>query len=869
MEKIELLAAGALEGRLRLSRSEETWDLTFTAHSSWVRWKASRGFRFTAISALPYLPFNRFLGGSEYQWPTGPGEPEPADHDIAPRTWEKLPGGHGVYYNHDQNYGALGIVALDEALRFKGVGSRRFIASKETGDTEIAITFPEWRHSDTVLEARKENRIVRQPLLIQVTASEQASVQIRNAALREPETTVGSGALRPTPFQPQSLPLNGDWELAWTEKGAGPPTSGWRTVRVPGSVHYQWLEASKVFSRESEWISSKEWWYRRRITLPPAMQGKPLRLAFDATDYYADVWLNGKHIGRHEGYIDPYFFELGEIPNTSELLVRVWTPVSYYWKHRPYTIKGAYGAVDQKPDDITALGITRSVRLTPQPAATIRDIAVNTRLTPEGAEVEVTLDRDGGDSWEITLSPRNFRSPTSYQARGSGNRIVIPVKDPQLWWTWDHGNPNLYTLDVRLLDSSGHPADSRSIAIGIREIEKIGWNFFLNRKQMFIRGTNYYGAVFMAEANRQVYERDVNLMLQMNVNAIRLHCHFSNPEMYDLADERGILIWQDFLEAWYPHDTQFSLRASALYDNHIRYVRNHPSIAIWATSDEEDWENYRDLTKHLAPRLFLHDPQRRPVIRSTGRFGDAHVYHGWYNGTVWDYTRLNADFVSELGATSLPNYETLNKFMGGKWPIAAHAEEWTWRRLQIPEAMRAWGEPGMMTMEEYVPQTQAYVARLFQIALERMRQRKSEGAGGIFHFHAIDIWPSVTMAAIDIERRPTKVFDVVRRSFSPVAATFQYDRDEWKRGEQVRCAIWAINDRWNAVPNASVEWRIVDEQNVLRAQGRWPAPMSADSSQRLGDATWTSDTPGRYRLIASVHSAGATISENVFEFRVK
>ena len=75
---------------------------------------------------------------------------------------------------------------------------------------------------------------------------------------------------------------------------------------------------------------------------------------------------------------------------------------------------------------------------------------------------------------------------------------------------------------------------------------------------------------------RPAYERDMKLMLGMNVNMIRLHCHFANPEFYDLADESGVLIWQDYLEAWYPHDTDFSLRAAALYDNHIRYVRKSP-----------------------------------------------------------------------------------------------------------------------------------------------------------------------------------------------------------------------------------------------------------------------------------------------------
>jgi beta-mannosidase len=373
----------------------------------------------------------------------------------------------------------------------------------------------------------------------------------------------------------------------------------------------------------------------------------------------------------------------------------------------------------------------------------------------------------------------------------------------------------------------------------------------------------------MSEMNRAKYERDLKLMLAMNVNMIRLHCHFSNREFYDLADENGVLIWQDFLEAWYPRDRGFSQRAAALYDNHIRYARNHPSVALWATSDEEDFENYHDLTKHLAPRAYFLDPQRRPVVRSTGRFGDSHVYHGWYNGTIWQYTRMTGQFVSELGATGLPNYETLEKYMPGTWPIRDHAEEWTWRRLQIPEAMRAWGDPGGMTLKEYIPQTQAYVARLFQIALENMRRRKWNGASGILHFHAIDIWPSVTMAAIDFDRVPTKTYYTVKRSFEPVAALFEYDRDKWKRGEPFRCGLWAVNDRWEPVPGATLRWSLAGPGGAALREGSFPVSLEADSVVKLGAAEFTADRPGPHELRAEmVDSRGRRISENIFEFRV-
>jgi beta-mannosidase len=879
---VELLETGPLRGRLRLTRTGESWEIVWTASSAWFRWKASRGFRFASISASPYLPFDRCVSGSEYTGPNGPGEEESEPAQIGPREWATLPGGHMVYYQRAEDYGALGIAALDTELRWRGAGTRRFIAERPAGQSEIAITFPVWAGADTPIEARREYRMLAQPVLVQVSRTAGADQpNVVTPAAREPNVEVRHAAA--APFRRSAMSLDGAWELAFVEKGAGPPTSGWRTVQVPGSAHTQWLKPEQIYTHAAEWISGKEWWYRRSFRVPESFRGQRLRLQFDATDYYADVYVNGVSIGRHEGYIDPYEYDITDQVRAgadNEILVRVWTPVSYYWRHRPFTIKGAYGAVDQKPDDITALGITRSVRIVASTGAVIRDVAVDTRLVGAGASVEVGLQaelpagEDGpGYTWELTLTPRNFTSDERYQVRalagGGPARLAIAVAKPRLWWTWDHGAPNLYTLDVRLLDGAGRAVDGQSVAVGIREIEKIGWDFYLNHKRMFIRGTNYYDKIYMSEMDRARYERDMQLMLGMNVNMIRLHCHFSNHEFYDLADERGVLIWQDFLEAWYPHDRGFAQRAAALYDNHLRYARNHPSVAIWITSDEEDFENYREITKHLAPRPCLLDPQHRPVQRSTGRFGDSHVYHGWYDGSIWEYTQMQERFVSELGATSLPNYETLAGFMADQWPIKDHAAEWVWRKLQIPEAMRAWGDPGGMTMKEYIPQTQAYVARLFQIALERMRERKHEGAGGVLHFHAIDIWPSVTMAAIDFERRPTKVYDTVRRSFEPVAALFQYDRDKWKSGAAFTCGLWAVNDRWEAVNGATVRWDIERPGGAVVHSGTYAVSLEADAAVRLGNAEWTAAEPGRYELHAAVVDArGKQISENIYEFQV-
>lgn len=917
-DRIEIMEDGPWRSRVKLLGSRlgdrrETWEFTCLAGSPVLQWKttldrgeagASYGFFFSSVSAAPYEPFDRWIDGEETRFPDGWETDNPPDRKIGAVDFVDLPGRHLLYYQRQENYGALGFYELDQTLTWKGIGARQFYAAKpltvDQRSTEIALAFPRWKGTETVLEGRREFRKFRQPIVSVVGQSEPVK-DLRGSRIEKPEATSITGLpvaelKRETEERSLDFSLNGQWRLNWAEKSEGEKLGyqraefndgSWQTVNVPGTVHTQILPPDKVYTKDAEWVSAKEWWYRRSLTVPAPAAGRRLWLKFEATDYYADIYLNGELLGRHEGYIDPYQFDVtGKLKFDAEnrLAVRVWTPVSYYWRHRPYTVKGSYGAVDQKPDKITPLGITRPVHLIARGPIAIQDLAVETQINQDGsADLIIDLALDAGDDHEVeltlSLSPRNFSAPNglrlrsvlTYSPGSAPRRFVIHVEKPELWWTWDHGRPNLYTLDA-VVKVDGNLSDHRSIAVGIRRIEHIDWKFYLNGRRMYIRGTNSYYNLFLSEVHRTDYARDLELMRKMNINMIRLHCHFTNPDFYDLCDELGILIWQDYLEAWYPEDRAFSIKAATLYDPLIKYVRNHPSVAIWATSDEESLENYRDLTKHLEPRLFVNDPQRRPVVRSTGRYGDAHVYHGWYGGSIWEYSRVSEKFISELGATALPNYESLIRFLPNHWPIKDHEEEWVFHKLQIFEAMRAWGEPGEMSLREYIPQTQDYVARLFQLAIERMRREKYQPAGGILHFHAIDIWPSVTMAALDFYRQPTKAYFTVQRSFQMAVPSFAYDRDAWQKGELVKTELWLINDHWYAIPDATVTWRLLDRDGKTILAGRAPNPvtLAPDSAVKLSDLSFQVETPGQYTLWAKITDPnGQAVSENNYEFKVK
>lgn len=216
-------------------------------------------------------------------------------------------------------------------------------------------------------------------------------------------------------------------------------------------------------------------------------------------------------------------------------------------------------------------------------------------------------------------------------------RVEIPVKQPRLWWTWDLGKPELYTLETRLSDLAG-VADARRFHVGIERFSGAAISSsstasggaraapISTRTRGFLRWTGHD-------------TRDLDVIQKMNVNTIRIHCHFENPEFYDLADERGLLLWQDFLEAWYPHRHRILAPcAVALYDNHIRLVRNHPSIAVWAPAMRGYLELPRFVEAPGGPRVVAGPagPLGAAFHRTLGRRAP---HDGWYGDSIWSTPR--------------------------------------------------------------------------------------------------------------------------------------------------------------------------------------------------------------------------------------
>src|ERR1700687_2677066 len=108
----------------------------------------------------------------------------------------------------------------------------------------------------------------------------ESNKSVKQTPARKPEYHVELATGIPSPFKPDAISLDGDWELAHGEKGAG-PQSDWKHVTVPGTVHTQILAPPKFYTHEADWISYQEWWYRKTFRVPAQFQPRHVRLQFD------------------------------------------------------------------------------------------------------------------------------------------------------------------------------------------------------------------------------------------------------------------------------------------------------------------------------------------------------------------------------------------------------------------------------------------------------------------------------------------------------------------------------------------------------------------------------------------------------------
>jgi beta-mannosidase len=638
--------------------------------------------------------------------------------------------------------------------------------------------------------------------------------------------------------------------------------------------------------------------FRRRFQGPALSLEQTARLVFHGVDYFAEVTLNGTRLGSHEGYFQRFAFDVTDVlAEENELVVRVDAPREPLdiWPNRKRLIKGIFQHHDCRPgswspsrgQDEGTGGIWNRVELVVSATAYVDSLRVAPTLMEDGSarlRAEATVVSRGRRALRARLVVAPAVDPQDgletsreviLQPGVNDLGFVVTVPSPRLWWTWDHGAPDLYWAGLHLLDGD-EELDRLSVRFGIREVKiDEGWTWTLNGRRFFPRGTNIIPTQWLSEYDQEMIGRDARLLREANVNGVRVHAHVQRSEMYDVLDEAGILVWQDFALQWsYEESDEFAQEACRQIQDMVRQLYNHPCIAVWCCHNEPS-VNRTTLDPLLAAAARQADSSRFVDVASDFRF---HTYPGWYQGSYREFTGLPAaPFVTEFGAQALPDVESLRLMFSPEdmWP--PNWDEWTYHDFQYHWTFHLAGVEMGESIEELAASSQAYQAKLLQFAIETYRRERHRRITGLFQFMFMDCWPAITWSVVDYWRRPKEGYYALQRAYQPVLPSIRLLTDEVSQGMGLRYEVYVLNDLHRGFRGAVLSHRVraPDGGVVFEDEGALDVPADGLVRHRRfhpdapgwiapGDAS-----PGRYAIeVELVGTDGKVIADNRAAFRV-
>lgn len=397
------------------------------------------------------------------------------------------------------------------------------------------------------------------------------------------------------------LSLNGTWKALTDKENLGEADgfyeidfddSDWKPIKVPG----HWQEEGFP---EYQGIL----WYRHKFQIPDELKQffKIIRLRFAGVFYYCKIWLNEEYVGDHEGYFDTFDFNItGLLDKENTLAVKV---VCDEEKDRSSKrqITGVFSDWDASDPLFNPGGIWNDVSLVETGPTYIKNLEIKSEIIDETSaklyfRLEMMTETKGEKKFQLEIQPKNFQGSEikeEFYEKFEKEQIEvereIELEDAQFWWTWDHGYPSLYSFKISIFDGE-KLSDEKIQTIGLREfkreIKNRIWEFYLNRKRIYIRGSNYAPSSHrVAYITRENIEEDIDLVVEANLNMLRVHAHVDRIEFHEICAEKGVLIWQDFPLQW-GYNMKIKETAKDQIKNMARHLQNYPSQGIYCCHNE-------------------------------------------------------------------------------------------------------------------------------------------------------------------------------------------------------------------------------------------------------------------------------------------
>ena len=626
------------------------------------------------------------------------------------------------------------------------------------------------------------------------------------------------------------------------------PGNGWLPATVPGDVHLDLLANKKIFDpfyRDEEsrlqWIENESWEYRVTFDATPQLLSRSnVDLVFDGLDAAAQVYLNGTQVLNADN-----MFRVWRIPVKGRLragqnLLRVVFPSPITaaeavantdpWQPRTktadktYIRKAAYEyGWDWGPRFVTS-GIWRPVRVEAWDKVRIADFAIHQRdvsreVAHLDAEVQVESSIDGPAQVSVQYSgdgkPISLTSRVNLHAGQNVIDFPVEIRQPKLWYPAGYGDQPLYDFSAQVSTGSA-ASDERKMRTGLRsivlrrELDKWGrsFEFIVNGIPVFAKGADVIP--FDSFPNRVTtanYRRILQSARDANMNMIR-HWgggYYETDEFYQICDELGIMVWQDFMfgNDWQPGTYAFKQNIEAEAEDQVRRLRNHPSIIIWCGNNETEvalnwgdraalppstkfqmWQDYLTEFSGILPRVVARLEPEIPywpsspsadyeATSATFESGDMHDWSVWHGRVPFtDYEKHHWRFVTEYGFQSFPEMRTVESFTqpGDRASIftpvmLAHQKNKEGNSIIHDYIERDYPEPKDFASFLYV--SQVLQAEGIKIGAEHFRRSRPETMGSLF-WQLNDCWPVASWSSIDYDGRWKALQYYARRFYAPV-----------------------------------------------------------------------------------------------------
>ena len=658
--------------------------------------------------------------------------------------------------------------------------------------------------------------------------------------------------------------------------------TNWYPATVPGVVHTDLLQNKiiedpffRLNERGLQWIDKEDWVYETCFTLAADMMRKEnMELVFEGLDTYADVYLNDECILKADNMFRRWSIPVRQYIREENNILKVYfhSPVKIdvpKWDALPYQYPasndqsengglfnkkisifarkaGYHYGWDWGPRLVTS-GIWRPVYIRAWSDLRINDVFIEQKEVGAGraviaGHVELDADKDMNGVLVTITDEVTGRVLGEWQAdlkRGT-NRVTVDfvLHKPKLWWSNGLGEPFLYRFRTDII-AGGELLDSKTERVGIRSLkvvhqpDKDGHTFYieLNGRPVFAKGANYIPSDnFLPRVTPENYKRTILDAAGVNMNMLRVWGGgiYENDVFYDLCDEYGIMIWQDFMFAcsMYPAE-------GALLDNihqeavdNVKRLRNHACIALWCGNNEcqdawlgwgwkreierqnkeyadKIWAQYRQqyhvtlpgVVREYAPGTFYwpSSPFAFEGEMSGTTDGDRHYWSVWHGkAPISDYDSEKSRFFSEYGFQSFPEFESVKRY-------APYPEDWDIRSEVMMSHQRG-GDHANGLIETYLlneyKKPRDFRAFLYmnhvlqgdaiKTAIESHRRQMPYNMGTLFWQHN-DCWPVASWASRDYYGRWKAQHYYVRKAYDDILISPVVEGDDLK--------VYAVSDR--------------------------------------------------------------------------